>query len=460
MHAEGPASPQTVAVDPLPGGTAVPESEGLRRVLWSRLKDMVASHRGNLETFLFLVAVNLFTAAVGIVTQVQIANTLGKAMFGELAYGLSIAAFGQVFIRFGTDRTLVRDLIHYPEIFAELVSGSLLLRYLLTVATVVCLVAWKMAASAPDVTWGLMLVIIANSVLSLDLQPAYEALQRMQRHAVYFFLYKAVYFVIIWGIILLSPASLSIPLIGVAALAAVVFYMCLQHRWVMQRLSAAPGLSRLLRQALRLAKRNFWVCLATVLGLFITVLNQLVLKNSAGLAALGGYAAAMQLVLVGVLFLEQISRIGRPAVARYTRPGVPWNTRVRFLAKYLAVMVVTVAPLAVVMMLVPELILKAIFKPEYASSAPTMKILGGYVLLYAVGLVASQYVISAGMDRTYMISVSLGCAVSAVLCAVLIPSWGSEGAAWALVCAHGLPIGCYWWAVVRQRPVVSGVTVA
>ena len=417
---------------------------------------MAASHRGNLQTFLFLVAVNLFTAAVGVITQVQIANTLGKALFGELAYGLSIAAFGQVFIRFGTDRTLVRDLIHHSDLFAELVSGSLLLRYMLTVVAVVSLLAWKMLSASPDVTWGLLLVIIANSVLSLDLQPAYEALQRMQRHAVYFFLYKAVYFGIIWGIILLSPASLSIPTIGWAALAAVVFYMCLQHRWVMQRLSEGAHPSRPLRQAFWLARRNLWVCLATVLGLFITVLNQLVLKSSAGPSALGGYAAAMQLVLVGVLFLEQISRIGRPAVARYTRPDVPWDTRVRFLAQYLAVMVLTVAPLAAIMVLAPHQVLRAIFKPEYANSAPTMKILGGYMILYAIGLVASQYVISAGMDRIYMISVSLGCAVSAVLCAVLIPRWGSEGAAWALVCAHGLPIACYWWAVVRQRPTVLG----
>jgi len=460
MQREGSAP--TSPVELTPTAVALPPSEagGLRQVLAARLRQMLASHRGNLQTFLFLVAVNLFTAAVGIVTQVQIANTLGKARFGELAYGLSIAMFGQVVIRFGTDRTLVRDLIHYPEIFAELISGSLLLRYGLTLITVACLVAWKLTSTAPDVTWGLMLVIIGNSVLSLDLQPAYEALQRMQRHAVYFFLYKTAYFVIIWGIILLRPSSLSIPAIGVASLAAVVFYICLQHRWVMQRLPTRPDPTQLLRHTWFLAKRNFWVCLATMLGLFVTVLNQLVLKNSAGPAALGGYAAAMQLVLVGVLFLEQISRIGRPAVARYTRPDVAWNARVRFLAKYLAVMVLTVAPLGAAMILAPNVILKLIFKPEYASAAPTMKILGGYIVLYSIGLVASQYVISAGMDRTYMISVSLGCAVSAVLCAVLIPAWGSEGAAWALLCAHGLPIACYWLAVVRQRPKESLETVA
>ena len=348
-------------------------------------------------------------------TQMQIANTLGRAMFGELAYGLSIAAFGQVFIRFGTDRTLVRDLIHYPHIFAELIAASLLLRDALTAVTVVGLVAWKQLSAAPDVTWGLLLVIVANSVLSLDLQPAYEACT-MQRHAVYFVLYKAVYFVMIWGIILFRPAAAEHSgdrsgRLGVGGVLHVRAASLGDAAAVdPARPSAAAPTDGVAGRA------QFLGVPGHGLGLVHHGAQSTGAGKRRGALALGGYAAAMQLVLVGGLFLEQISRIGRPAVARYTRPGVAWNVRVRFLARYLTVMVLTVAPLAVAMVAAPQLILKVLLKPEYASSAPTMKILGGYVILYAIGLVASQYVISAGMDRVYMLSVSLGCGVRGSVC--------------------------------------------
>lgn len=447
-----PQSPLPVPADhspPVPSGVVLPPAPAS---LWQRVRERIRAHRANLQTLLVLLAVNFLTAAVGVVTQVQIANTLGREQFGELAYALAIASFGQILIRFGTDRTLVRDLVHRPDQFAHLVAASLHLRYALTLLLVVMLVGWKFMFPAPDVTWGLLLVILANSVLSLDLQPAYEALGRMPRHAWYFFLYKTIYFLAIWGIILSAPRHLSVATIGLVAAASVVIYMFIQHRWLMRQF---PRSSATAGTAAALARRNLWVFLATVLGFLISGWNQLVLKHSTGAAALGGYAAAMQLVLVGMLLLEQISRIGRPEAARCTRPGTPWAVRIRFLTQYLGVMVATVAPLAAAMLLAPEVILRLLFRPEYAAAAPTLRILGGYLVLYSIGLAASQYVISEGLDRSYIVSVGAGGLLSIVLCALLIPPWGAEGAAWTLVGAHGLPILCYWVIIASRRRVHS-----
>jgi len=96
--------------------------------LISRLYSLLASQSRNLQNLSALVLFNFLAAGLFFVTQVKIANVIGKEQFGMLAYAMALGMYGQIIVRYGMDRTLVRDLIHYPNRFAELVMASLLLR--------------------------------------------------------------------------------------------------------------------------------------------------------------------------------------------------------------------------------------------------------------------------------------------------------------------------------------------
>ena len=102
------------------------------------------------------------------------------------------------------------------------------------------------------------------------------------------------------------------------------------------------------------------------------------------------------------------------------------------------------SPIALGALVCPGLILRILFRPEYASSAGTLRIFGLYIICFSLGLVSSHYVISARMEKLYFISVIIGGILSVLLCILLIPKSGGIGAAISLLIAHGISMGLYW----------------
>jgi len=429
---------------------SVPQSNQAECLI-SRLRSLVASQSRNLQNLSALVILNFLAAGLFFVTQVKIANVIGKEQFGLLAYAIALGMYGQAFVRYGMDRTLVRDLIHYPHRFAELVAGSLLLRGGIQVLVIVGLLIWKFTFDASGaLSWGLMAVVVAYSLKSLDLQPVYDAWLKMGRHAVYNLIQRILYFLLIWMIILWSPNNLSIAWIGFGLLGTEVFYLLLQQKWAFRRIDFGVIKAPLISLAVYLSKSNFWIWLASMGALSFGTLNQIILKHYCGPGELGSYAASWQIVAVAVLLLGQVSRVGNPATARAIRPQNNGCRRKSFLLKYSCVMAATALPVVIPSILFPGWIMTTVFKPEYASSAPILRVLGIYLMVFSLGCVASQYIVSARMEKTYFASVILGGILSIILCLVLIPRMAGLGAALSLLIAHGVSMGLYWLAMIQQ----------
>lgn len=419
--------------------------------LTSRLRSLLASQSRNLQNLSALVVFNFLAAGLFFVTQVKIANVIGKENFGNLAYAIALGMYGQVLVRYGMDRTLVRDLIHYPDRFAELVSGSLLLRGGIQLLVIVGLLIWKFAFGASGaLSWGLMAVVVAYSLKSLDLQPVYDAWLKMGRHAAYNFIQRGLYFLLIWAIILWSPNNLSMAWIGFGLLGTEIFYLLLQQKWAFQRIDFRENRIHLARVIRELAKSNFWIWLAAMGALSWGSLNQIILKHYCGAAELGGYAASWQIAAAVMLLLAQVGRIGNPATANNTKPQTDKKIRIHFLLRYSGVMLLTGVPICIPLLFFPELILRSIFKPEYASSAGVLRILGIHLMILSLGIVAAQYVVSSRMERTYFASVIVGGILSIILCLVLIPRLAGLGAALALLIAHGISMGLYWMTMIQH----------
>lgn len=412
------------------------------------IKKLLLSQRRNLQNLSVLIFINFLVAGLGFLTRVKIANTLGKESFGLLAYGLALGSYGAVIVKFGLDRTFVRDLIHYPRRFGQLVAGSLVLRGVLLVVVILALVSWKLTFASSELTWGVIAVVIGTSLMALDLQAVYDSWQKMSRHAVYNLVQRYCYYALIWAVILFFPSKLSIGLIGGGTMASVALYLFMQQRWAFKRIEFYKAKESLTKVAIKLGFANLLVWMAAMGCLSFGVLNQLVLKAFRGTAELGGYAAAWQIVALAMLLLNQVARIGKPATARITREGTDRNTRRRFLLKYSAVMFATAFPIALGAMLWPDVILKVLFRPEYAPAAGALRVLGIYIVLYSFGLVASQYVIAARMEKVYFASVIVGGVLSVLFCLFLIPRLGGVGAAISLLIAHGTSMGLYWVATI------------
>jgi len=416
----------------------------LKTDMFSRLWTFVISQKKHIQSLSVLVFVNFLVAGLGFLTRVKIANTLGKEGFGLFAFALALGSYGAVVVRFGMERTFVRDLVHYPSRFGQLVVRSLVLRGFILILITLALIIWKLVFRNSELSWSVITVIFGISLLALDLRAVYDCWHEMSRDAIYHLIQRSCYFALIWCVVLFVPDKLSIGLIGAGIVLSTAFYLFMQQRWAFRRIEFHKAKESLVRGVVKLGYDNLLIWAATIGCLSFGVLNQLVLKSYKGNAELGGYAAAWQIVAVAMLLLNQISRIGKPATARITREGTDKNTRTRFVIKYSAVMFAAASPIAVSALLYPELILKILFRPEYYSSAGTLRILGLYIICFSLGLVASQYIVSARMEKVYFTSIIAGGILSVLLCLLLIPKLGGIGAAISLLIAHSISMGLYW----------------
>jgi O-antigen/teichoic acid export membrane protein len=432
-------------------GQARAEITPPKRALLRKFASLLSAQKHRLQILSVLIFVNFMAAVLTFVTNVKIANTVGKESFGQMAYGLALGLYGAAVVRFGFDRTLVRDLIHYPENFGELTARSLVLR-LITLATVAFgVVIWKITGyKTADLTFGVMLIVIASSVVSLDLRAVYDSWHRMKRHAAYNLIQKSSYFAMVWLVILLFQEKLTVRWVGTAMLCSAILYLIMQFAWASKRIDFPPLTMSLFAEAMKMGRSNLLIWFSAIACLSFGSFNQLVLKHYCGAAELGGYAAAWQIVSIGMLLLTQIARLGNPATARVTNGKINSLTRCRFLAGYSAVMIVVTLPICVPALIWPESILKLVFKPEYVTAANVLRLMALYLMVFSLGLVASQYVVSARLEKLYFASVILGGGVGVVLCVVLIQGYKGTGAALALLISHGLSILLYWIVVLRQ----------
>lgn len=250
--------------------------------------------------------------------------------------------------------------------------------------------------------------------------------------------------------IILAPKSLSVFWLGIFTVVAVIFYIILQCNWAFKRIDFSGIKKSIFNNTLVLAKGNLVIWFSCLGCLSFGVINQIILKFYGGKESLGGYAAAWQIVAVATLFLNQISRIGNPATARITKPGRSKRDRIRFLAKYSAVMCLVVCPISLVTIVWPESVLRLIYRPEYASGAGALRLMGFYLLVSSIAAVAAQYLVSSRQEKLYFRNVTIGGLVSAAFSFILIPKLGGLGAILSLLIAHSLLITMNWLAIIKQ----------
>lgn len=403
----------------------------------------VAAQRCNVESAIALIGVNVVIAAVGFITRIRIANLVGNSDFGLFAYGLAIAAYGEAIIRFGQDRTLVRDLIHDPDKRAQLIVSSFVLRATLLGIVVGGLLFWKAVSwnmAASDLTWGVVLVALGRSLLGMEPREVYDSLGEFKRHAVYTFLQRFLYFGAIWVMVLLAPASVSVFWIGVFTLLSVVLFLFVQVAWIKRHIDFRDATQGWFRNTFKLGKSNVVIWLSCLACLSFGMGNQILLKLLAGKESLGNYAAAWTLVSVSVLCLGQIARIGRPACARFAKPTVSAGVRARFLARYTTIMVLVSLPVCCACIVFPDTIIGLLFRAEYSTASTPLRILGFYLLVFPIGLVFSQYIISVRMNGVYFWVTLLSGFGSIVASVLLIPPLGGVGAAYALLIPKAVSI--------------------
>lgn len=413
--------------------------------------------------FLSTVVLAYVQAAVGLLISVTLARALGPVNYGVFAYGLVVGGFVSVFVCFGSDKTLVRDLLQSANPAATL-SASALTRGLLAALAVIAVTAGFCINHRGESDVFFTVILCTAAAIAQGLQPTawYDARYEMHVHAAISLADKIAFCTII---IVLGTALTTVPLTSTIVAACLMATACLACVW--QWVYVAKSFRFQLRgyqiEAARMAAANIPVFGAALAALLLTHANQLLILRDHDSACLGCYAVALQMASATQIFLAQLARFVAPKIARVTAPGGPAARMARCLGIYCAIAFLAAACLTIPLAGLGPYLIGRLFGTAYEPAVPALRVLCAWCLIYGPALIINKFLLFFSFNKSYLLVTLMAGLLAIYLGQCWVARDGAVGAAWALLAAHSASILLQLGMVItrilcvrcRERPFVA-----
>lgn len=415
--------------------------------------DKLSKHKDMLHNVVGLAFFNALGGLCVMATQVKLANYLGASVYGIYAYCIAIGEVGAMFVRYGRNKTMVRDLIQFPEKRDTLVVSTLFLSLINLALFMIVTFACHKPLDI-EVNWTYFLLILSPCFASLSLGPVYECLRMMSWNSIYVLLQKFAFLIAIWSLFFLY-FHVNLLVIGIIVVFTWIAVILMEYYEIGTQLHINFLKTVRLQELWKLYKDNFVIFLSCVTGVAFGPLIRLILNNYTDSSSVGIYAAGLQIYHICLFFNTQISRVGNPMMAEAGRADCPIAKRRRMVLRYSLIMLATSLPFALPMLLCPGYIVDLLFTEEYSLLANYLPILAIYMLAITLGVVFTQYMISLRLDKTYF-TIYVSSAVATVIVAyIVIPTLGILGAFLALCVPHS--IGCILYVIFSLKTLKESV---
>ena len=400
--------------------------------------DKLTAHKDMLHNVMGLAFFNALGGMCVMATQVKLANYLGASVYGVYSYCLAIGEVGAMVVRYGRNKTMVRDLIQYPEKRDSLVVSTFMLSTINLLLFLIVTFACHKSLDI-EVSWTYFLLILSPCFASLSLGPVYESLKMMSWSSIYGLLQKFTFLIVIWSLFLFH-FNVGLLTIGITAVATWILVCSMEYYEIGTQLHISFLRKLRFQELWNLYKDNFVIFLSCVTGVAFSPLIRLILNSYTDSKSVGIYAAGMQIYYICLFLNTQISRVGNPMMAEAGKADCPIRKRRSMVLRYVFIMLATSLPFAMPMLICPKVVVGLLFTDEYAPLASYLPILAIYMLAISIGVVFTQYMISLRMDKTYF-TIYVSAALTTVIVAYMaIPMYGVLGAFLALCIPHS--IGC------------------
>lgn len=417
----------------------------LEKLSFGRCKNLFLKIRNNKAVFSNLLGLTLFNALGGfliIVTQVKLANHLGPAPYGLYSYCLAIGEVGCVIVRYGRNKTMLRDLVQRPEKSNALISSTFCSGIINLLIFFILVISLYRVLDYP-LTLGCILLITAPCLISLDFQPVYESIMAMSWQSIYNLIQKILFVSLIW-IAIFTKFDLSIEFLGYITFFSWIVVIAGQYVEITKLYSIKLYRDCNIEELKSLYRSNFVIALSTVFGASFGSIIRIILNNYSDSTSVGVFSAALQLMLISQFILNQIARVGNPMMSEIGKVGYSIVEKKKFVKRYLMVMIFCTIPFFFPLFFFPKLLTQFFFTDEYMEISQLLPLLAIYLLALSIGVVFTQFLISIRKDRLYFLVYIFSGMVSLITALLIIPKYGVFGAIISLCIPNSLGCIGYW----------------
>ncbi len=384
----------------------------------------------------WLGAGRVLQALVAFAVGAWVARHLGPDHYGLFAFVLAWVTLFFSVVRIGANTVLVRDFVTQPANAGTAFASVLVLRIVIALPVMVAAILAALWSESSRVVIMLIAVLaVAQCIKATDVAEFWFQSQVKSKYTV-------------WAnaIAICITASLRVVLILLGA-GVEAFVWAMAVEWVLQtalmylalvRFGRLP-LSRL-RPSVAYARqylKDAWPLVISGMASTIYLrIDQVMLERLGDLVEVGQYAVASSLVQTGFFAPNMICASLFPALLRARQRDA--GDYQRRLVGLFALLVWLGLAAAVCATIAADFVVPLVFGAQFASAAPMFAV-AAWSWVFAFFMIATgQHLVAENLALVVMVRTLLGAASNVALNALLIPSQGGLGAAWATLLSFAI----------------------
>ena len=370
---------------------------------------------------------------VGFLIVVWVTRHLGPEQFGRLSYAIAFVSLFAAVANLGLYGIVVRDIVRYPDAREQIIGTALGLKCIGGCLCLLLAVGLILAVRPGDTTVQWLVAIIAAGTIfqSLDVFDFWFQSQLQS---------KFVSLANIPGFLVMAGVKITLILVN-APLVAFAWATCFD--FVLAGIGLASAYQLTTRRLAKLRFSGKWAKSllrdswpAIFAGLMLMVysrIDQVMIGQMMDDTSVGLYAAAAKLAEFWYFFPTLILNSILPSIVKAKQQGEEvYGRRIQQVLNLMAIIsYLFVLPVA----LFSPLIMGFLYGPAYLAAAPVLAVYVISGVFVFLGHAREHWVVVENITRFSMYSTALGALTNIALNLVLIPLWGSLGAAYATLCS-------------------------
>lgn len=377
---------------------------------------------------------SILRLGLGFVINVWLARYLGPTEFGSFNYSFAIIAIYSAVASLGMNGVVVRELVRGDVDNAVIMGTSLVIQVLGSLSSVVLVILTVMVLRPHEPTLMLAVICMLPSVLfrSSDIikywfESTVSSKYTVISQNIAFFISAFIKMVVIYcgGSYYLIAATVSLE----AFILAILLFFFYKKK------------NRMLRwgfdyhEAKRLLSISWPLVLSGVALMLYMRIDQIMIGNIIGDAAVGIYSVAVKMVEVWYFIPVAIVSSLFPKIIQLREVSKErYNERLQFLYDLLVIIGVF---LALVITSISDYIISLLYDHHYFEASRIIKLYAWVSVFYFLSSASGRWYINEGLQK-YALSRNLaGLLIGVILNYILIPKYGAEGSVYATLIAFG-----------------------
>ncbi len=393
-----------------------------------------------------LFTAHFIVAFLLLILSVFIARTLGDVAFGKYSFVIALTAIFAIFSDLGYNTLLVRDVARDPSQAGRYLNNILGIRLVLSlVIFAVIVIIINITGYHADMKNLIYVFAIYTLILSISdvFKMIFRASERMQYESAITIVSNTVRVVLGLSVLLLGYGLMEIAfvLLLYSLLDLLLSFLVCKMKFVKPRVELDPGFWKsTVRTALPLG-------LVTILSLVYARTDTIMLAVMNGVAVVGWYNAAYNLVLgftpIPHLFMNALF----PLMSRFNVTSK--DSLMMGYEKSLKYLLILGLPIAAGMSLLADEIIPLLYGEQFLHSVVALKILAWDVLLIFICIPLGFMLVSINRQNQ-MATIVGGCALlNIILNLILIPRFSYIGAGIATLAAETFLFLAYFYVISK-----------